>query len=89
MQAIEGFLWEDWVVEKLDWKHGVELDEVEAAFFNSPYKVRRTKADKYLFYGRSDEGRYLFVVFVWVGRQIKVISARDMTETERRFYARK
>ncbi len=89
MQSIEGFVWEDWVVDKLDWKHGVESDEVEAAFFSLPYKVRRTKANKYLFYGRSDEGRYLFVVFTWAGRRIKVISARDMTDAERRFFARK
>jgi uncharacterized DUF497 family protein len=89
MQAIEGFIWEEWVLDKLDWKHGVALDEVEAAFFNPPYTVRRTKADKYLLYGRSDEGRYLFIVFVWIGRQVKVISARDMTAAERRFSRRK
>jgi len=89
MQPIEGFVWEDWVVDKLDWKHGVEPDEAEATFFNPPYKVRRTKANKYLLYGQTNEGRYLFVVFVWAGREVKVISARDMTEAERRFFARK
>lgn len=89
MQAIDGFVWQEWVLDKLDWKHGVAPDEVEAAFFNPPYKVRRTKTDKYLLYGRSEEGRYLFIVFVWVGRQVKVISARDMTAAERRLYGRK
>ena len=89
MQSIKGFVWEEWVVDKLDWKHGVEPDEVEAVFFNPPYKVRRTKADRYLLYGRTDEGRYLFVVFVWVGRQVKVISARTMTYAERQLYGRK
>lgn len=59
MQRIDGFIWEEWVVDKLDWKHGVQPDEVETVFFNPPYKVRRTKANKYLLYGRSDEGRYL------------------------------
>ena len=73
----------------LIWKHRIDPDEVEAIFFNPPYKVRRTEADKYLLYGRSDEGRYLFVVFVWIGRQVKVISARDMTDAERRFFGRK
>lgn len=89
MQAIDGFIWEEWVLDKLDWKHAVEPNEVEAAFFNPPYKLRRTKADKYLLYGRSEEGRYLFIVFAWVGRQVKVISARDMTEAERRLFRRK
>ena len=88
-QSITGFIWEEWVVDKLDWKHGLEPYAVEAAFFNPPYKVRRTAADKYLLYGRSDEGRYLFVVFVWVGKQVKVISARDITAAERRFFRSK
>jgi hypothetical protein len=43
MQRIEGFLWEEWVIDKLDWKHGVDTQEVEEAFFNLPYKVRRTE----------------------------------------------
>ena len=34
-------------------------------------------------------GHYLFIVFVWEGRQVKVISARDMNKSERRFYQRK
>ncbi|MEZ4734555.1 MAG: BrnT family toxin [Caldilineaceae bacterium] len=89
MRSIDGFLWDVWVVDKLEWKHGVEVDEVETAFFNPPYKVRRTKDDKYLLYGRTEGGRYLFVVFVWVGRQVKVISARDMTKAERNYYGRK
>lgn len=89
MQAIDGFIWAEWVVDKLDWKHQVDLDEVETAFFNPPYKIRRTKANKYLLYGRSEAGRYLFIVFVWGGRQVKVLSARDMTESERQLYRRK
>ncbi|VAW34753.1 hypothetical protein MNBD_CHLOROFLEXI01-2102 [hydrothermal vent metagenome] len=89
MRRIEGFIWADWVVGKLDWKHNVAPDEVEETFFNPPHKVRRTKRDKYLLYGRSDDGRYLFVVFAWKGKRIKVISARDMTLTERRYFNRK
>lgn len=53
MRRIEGFIWADWVVDKLDWKHHVAPDEVEETFFNPPYKVRRTKGDKYLLYGRQ------------------------------------
>jgi len=88
-RRIEGFIWLDWVVEKLIQKHGVEPAEVEEAFFNIPYKVRKASSGKYWLYGRSDDGRYLFIVFTWVGRRIKVISARDMTPSERRYYGRK
>ena len=89
MHHIEGFIWEDWVVDKLGWKHGVDPAEVEDVFFDPPYKVRRTKAQKYLLYGQSESGRYLFIVFIWVNRFVKVISARDMTKSERRYYRRK
>lgn len=86
---IEGFIWEEWVIDKLDWKHDVEPEEVEEAFFNLPYKVRRTKEKKYLLYGNSESGRYLFIVFVWVGHFVKVISARDMSKSERQYLRRK
>ena len=48
MQRIAGFIWEEWVLDKLDWKHGVDPQEVEEAFFNPSYKVRRTGEGKYL-----------------------------------------
>ena len=89
MQQIEGFLWEEWVIDKLDWKHGIDSQEVEESFFNPPYKVRRTADNKYLLYGRSESGRYLFVVFVWEGQFVKGITAREMTPMEKRFYGRK
>ena len=75
--------------EKITEKHGVEPEEVEECFFNPPYKVRRASSGKYLLYGRSEAGRYLFIVFVWKGRRIKVISARDMNDADRRFFRRK
>lgn len=88
-RRIEGFVWRDWVVEKITEKHGVDPEEVEEAFFNPPYKVRRARSSKYQMFGRSEDGRYLFVVFVWRGRQIRIITARDMTDAERRYYRRK
>jgi uncharacterized DUF497 family protein len=88
-RRIQGFIWLDWVVEKITGEHGVEPDEAEEAFFNPPYKVRRAESGKYLLYGRSEEGRYLFIVFTWEGRWVKVISAREMTGSERRYYGHK
>ncbi len=86
---IEGFLWMDWVVEKIMMKHNVRPDEVEEAFYNPPYKVQRVEGGKLRFVGRSNAGRYLSVVFVWVDHHVKVITARDMDAAERRFYSRK
>ena len=86
---VEGFLWLDWVIDKISSKHGVEPEEAEEVFFNSPHRVQKTSTSKYLLYGQSNSGRYLFIVFVWVGHQVKVITARDMTKSERSYFRRK
>jgi uncharacterized DUF497 family protein len=88
-RRIEGFIWLEWVIDKIITRHRVEPEEVEEVFFNPPYKVRRVEEGKYQLFGRSEDGRYLFIVFVWQGRQIKVITAREMTAAERRFFSRK
>lgn len=62
---------------------------MEQAFFNPPYKVRRSSSGKYLLYGHSEGGRCLFVVFAWDGQLVRIISARDMTPAERRYWERK
>jgi uncharacterized DUF497 family protein len=88
-RRIEGFIWRDWVIDKITEKHGVSPEEVEEAFFNPPYKVRRVESGKYLLFGRSQDGRYLLIVFAWQDLQIRIITARDMTQSERRFLSRK
>ena len=84
-RRIEGFIWREWVIEKLLARHSVTPDEVEEVFFNSPLKVRKASSGKYLLYGTSNSGRYLFVVFAWDESKVRVITARDMTKAERRF----
>lgn len=86
---MDDFIWADEIVDKIIDKHGVYPDEVEQCFFAVRYKLVGTKEGKYLLYSQSREGRYLLVVFVWVWRNIKIISARDMTIKERRIYKRK
>ena len=84
-RRIEGFIWREWVIEKLLARHSVTPDEVEEVFFNSPLKVRKASSGKYLLYGTSNSGRYLFVIFAWDESKVRVITARDMTKAERRF----
>jgi uncharacterized DUF497 family protein len=88
-QRIEGFIWLDWVVDKIIEKHDVNPAQVEEAFFGRPVKLLRAEKGKYRLYSRAEDGRYLFVVFAWEGRLVKVISARDMTDRERKFYRQK
>ncbi len=69
-------------------KHDIEDAEAEETFFNR-IKLRRA-GDRYYLYGVTDEGRRLFVVFIWTGAgRARIISAREMTHAERRYYERK
>lgn len=86
---VEGFIWLDWVVDKIIGKHGVSPEEVEECFFTNRFRVRRAEAGKYQLFSLTADGRYLFIVFVWEGRSAKIITARDMTVSERRYYGRK
>ncbi|NOZ06969.1 MAG: BrnT family toxin [Chloroflexi bacterium] len=83
---IAGFEWDDGNREKY-LKHDVTDDEAEEPFYNR-HKSRRS-GNLYYLYGVTDEGRYLFIVFARKSRLARIISARDMTTSERRYYRRK
>ncbi|WP_446008021.1 BrnT family toxin [Candidatus Electrothrix sp.] len=45
--------------------------------------------DLYYAYGRTDGGRYVFVVFIYKRtREALIISARDMDRKERKYYGK-
>jgi uncharacterized DUF497 family protein len=91
---ITGFIWLAYFVDKLEQKHNVESDEVEAVFEHDVLIKRAEKGyrpdeDVYAAYGQTNAGRYLVVFFVYKqDRRALIISARDMTPTERRYYGR-
>jgi uncharacterized protein len=92
---IEGLIWLDEIVEKLGRKHRVEVHEVEEFFEGNPKfrfveRGNRKGEDVYAALGRSESGRYLIAFFIWkVDNRALPISARDMTPSERKRYARK
>ena len=92
---IDDFVWLPDVLDKLETKHAVAQDEVEAIFFNEPKfrfieQGQRPKEDVYSASGRTDEGRYLIVFFIHnEDNSALVLSARDMDEKERRRYEQK
>ena len=92
---IEGFIWLDDVIEKLLTKHQVSLEEVEELFSNSPKfrfveKGHRPKENVYAALGRTNAGRYLICFFVLkIGNLALILSARDMTASERKRYEKK
>jgi uncharacterized DUF497 family protein len=82
MRSVE-FEWDDRNLDHIA-LHSVEPDEAEAVLDNNPL-VLRTADGKYLGYGQTDGGRYLLVVFIRKSMAVvRVITARDLTDGERR-----
>jgi uncharacterized protein len=79
------FWWDDDNIDHIA-DHGVEPYEAEEVITNRPWLKRRGEG-KYLAYGQTDAGRFLVVVFApkTTGR-LRVVTARDMTPTEKRRY---
>jgi uncharacterized DUF497 family protein len=89
---IHGIIWLEEIVEKLEQKHSVFQQEVVELFSSSPHyryveKGHQENENVYSALGRTEAGRYLIVFFVFkTNRKALVISARDMTDYERKRY---
>ena len=88
IQFIEEFRWASEIEEKVLVKHGLLRHEVEECFFDQDQKRRRLR-DRRILFGRSDAGRYIMVVYTLGERVAAIITARDMTDSERRRFRRK
>ena len=92
---ISGLIWLDAIVDKLDWKHHVQPEEVREVFNNRPKfrfveKGHHPNEHVYFAAGRTDNGRYLIVFFVYKqDKHALILSTRKMTRRERRQYERK
>lgn len=86
---IEDFDWLPELEEKILVKHGVARNEVEECFFAPGYKILQGENSKYQLFSRCESGRYLLVVYVWKGKLLRIISARDMIDRERKYYRQK
>ena len=86
---IEKISWDQETVNHIS-KHLVSPEEVEEILFNNlgPPLIMRGKEGRYLAYGKTHGGRLLLVVWVFRHRKTKIITTRDMTQREKRFYRR-
>lgn len=89
-----GFQWDAGNSDKSWIKHGVSRAEAEQVFFNQPLILEldatHSQTEERLFVlGKTNAGRLLFEAFTIRGEFIRVISARDMRESERRSFERK
>lgn len=86
--VISGFEWDDANISHIE-RHQFTPEEVEEVFAGD-YKVRRTRLKLYLALGETLAGRLVFVVFRRsLGGVIRVVTARDMDDRERRLFRRK
>ena len=92
---IEGIIWLNQIVDKLAFKHQVEIYEVEEVLAGKPKfrfveKGERKDENVYMALGQSEAGRYLTILFIY--KQTKeafILSARNMATKERKMYGRK
>jgi len=71
-------------------RHAVTPDEVEDVLFSRPRLVQSGPYATTYVMGRSLAGRYLFVVVAEAARGgVYVVTAREMTEAERRRFRRR
>lgn len=94
IENCEGFEWDEGNSNKNYILHGVTDGECEDVFFNLPLIIGADSNDsqtevRFFALGRTDTSRNLFVAFTVRNECIRVISARDMTESEKRKYEEK
>jgi uncharacterized DUF497 family protein len=93
---IDGIIWLEAIVEKLESKHHVATAEVEEVLGGRPRfrfveRGHRAGENAYAAFGRTGSGRRLLVFFVYKPRthEALIVSAREPTQRERRLYEKK
>jgi hypothetical protein len=87
MLRIESLEIDDHILDKIESKHGVTFKEVEQACLSEKRHVRRSREVLYKIFSQTAAGRYILVVLVNLGRSNwKIVTAREMTDNERRRY---
>ena len=81
----------EWDEDSTDhiWNHQVEPEEVEETL-EGRHVFRRGRGGTYYVLGRSDSGRYLFVVLARKpSGNYRVVTTRDMTTAERQWFRKR
>ncbi len=86
------FEWDDGNEEKNWEKHGVRATEAEECFFDKQKRLAHDHLHttqfevRYILLGKTRRSRLLFLVFTIRNDAVRVISVRDCTPRERKFY---
>jgi uncharacterized DUF497 family protein len=92
---LNGIIWYEKIIEKLEKKHNVQQNEVREVFGNNPVfryveNGLQSNENVYAAFGRTNSGRYLIIFFIYkINKQALIVSGRDMTQSERKKYEQK
>lgn len=90
MLRIETLQIDDHILDKIESKHNITSQEIEEACLSDERHVRKSRDDLYKVFSQTRSGRYVLVVLVNLGEGIwKIVTARDMTDSERQLYNRR
>jgi len=85
---ITSFEWDDGNTEHIS-RHNVAPEEAEEVFADDAAIFLRSRSGRYVALGQTEAGRYLTVVYERKsGGVIRVVTAFDMDEKDRRRYRR-
>ncbi|MBI5149164.1 MAG: BrnT family toxin [Candidatus Omnitrophica bacterium] len=86
---INNIKWDDDTILHIA-RHGVEAEEVEEVCFGSHPLILKSRQNRYYAFGQTRGGRYMAVIFEYLGQnKAKVVTARAMSEAERKFYKKR
>ena len=83
-------------IKRLNWdkrnvfhiaRHGITVKNVEDVC--SGKHIARKVKDRYLIYGETEARRSIFIVLEKTGDNFRPITARDMSESEKKIYKKK
>lgn len=88
------FEWDEGNKNKNLVKHNVDNQEIEEVFFNLPVVITPDRGHskvetRYLVLGQTDSRKKSSIIFTLRKNKIRVISARPMSQKERKFYETK
>ena len=89
MLRIESLEIDDHILDKIESKHHISFTEVEEACYSDRIHVRRGREGLYKVFSRTEAGRYVLVVLVNLGGgNWKIVTARQMTDSERQLFTK-
>jgi uncharacterized DUF497 family protein len=90
-ELLTGFDWDDGNIYKNERKHGLNYKLIEEVFFNEPLLIvedfqHSEDECRCVEFGKDNRSTKIMVVFTVRDNLIRVISAREMTKKEKKFY---